>query len=59
MVNSKITETISPLIPRLTMRFAGQTLALVGGGVVWEECVLLVIAVDRTGSYDVILVLAH
>jgi len=42
------------------MRFAGQTLALVGGGVVWEECVLLVIAaVDRTGSYDVILVLAH
>lgn len=46
-------------IPRLTVCFAGQTLALVGGGVVWEERVLLVVAVNRTGSYDVVLVLAH
>lgn len=43
----------------LTARVAGQTLALVGGGVVWEERVLLVIAVNGTGGYDVILVLAH
>lgn len=43
----------------LTARVAGQTHALVGGGVVWEERVLLVIAVNGTGGYDVILVLAH
>lgn len=52
-------DAVSPLISRLTVCFAGQPLALIGGGVVWEERVLLVVAVDGTGSYDVILVLAH
>lgn len=41
------------------MCFAGQALALIGGGVVWEERVLLVITVNGTRGYDVILVLAH
>lgn len=41
------------------MCFAGQPFALAGGSVVWKKRVLLVVAVDRTSSNDVILVLAH
>lgn len=44
---------------RLTTGVAGETLALAGGGVVRQQGVLLVVAVDGTGGDDVVLVLVH
>lgn len=43
----------------LTTGVAGEAFALAGGGVVWKQRVLLVVAVDGARGDDVVLVFVH